>query len=128
MINSDRAFLIVVAGVTGVIYELLRPGLILPGVAGAGGLLAGCFHLLTGSPRPHFLLTGIVAAAFLFLMESLSPRPYVSGVLATLALTFAFVRGGSVRLTVAIPVCLAVGWIFTLLLQQGRRARLNKAM
>lgn len=47
-------YLLILFGYAGVLYELMRPGLVAPGVCGAGALLAGVY-LLSQSGRAEMV-------------------------------------------------------------------------
>jgi membrane-bound serine protease (ClpP class) len=128
-LGPNTALCLLLFGLIGVYCEFIWPGRILPGIAGGAAAITGGYFLFHASPTALGLeLLG--AAAALFLLDAFFETYYVAGTVATAALTFAFTRliegPHGIRPILAIPWCLAVGAIITLLNSAARRARRNK--
>jgi len=127
MSASDTAFLAFIAGTSAAAFELIRPGLYLPGILGPAVALGGAFVLCAGASRPLALAFALAAAALLLIAQNWSRVPLVCGVSASLALAASLALWSKADPRLAISLTLAAGLAFTLLLDHTKRARLNKA-
>jgi len=127
MSGSEAAFAVLIAGIAGIVFELWRPGWIVPGVAGAGAVLGGFFFLCSHAAEPRFVLTLASAGLVCFIAEVFAPVRWVSGGIGMLALSLAFARCG-VAPALVLPPTLVVGFVLTLLAAGAHQARLNKAI
>ncbi|MDQ2712485.1 MAG: hypothetical protein M3Y24_09705 [Acidobacteriota bacterium] len=129
MMGPNGSFLVLIAGFAGMLLELRRPGLILPGSLGMGAAVAGSYFLWQRSPQPVALaLLGV--AAVLFAAEMIARTSFLAGIGGTCALATGcclLLRGTS-RINPALAVFLSAGVGFALLYlaQNAKRARSNK--
>lgn len=126
-IAPDAAFLLLCVGVSGVVLETLRPGLILPGVLGSGVAVAGVFLLLTRAFHPAILAVALFVALLSWGATFLFSFGWGCGVVASIMLAAALVQSG-VHAVLAYSIMLANGAMITLLLRRSRRALANKAL
>ncbi len=129
MPGADLTFLIVMAGLGAIVWELARPGLIVPGVLGAGGVAAGIYFAGKHTPQwPGVVCLGL--AALLFSLELLCETYSLAGVFGTVAFFCGFYglfrRPGGVDAWLAIPLSAVFGIAVVWLAGRTRRARLNK--
>jgi membrane-bound ClpP family serine protease len=128
-VGPNGAFLLLIFGLLAIYCELIRPGIVLPGVLGAASALAGAYFLF----RESLQITGLalLAVAILLLIAEAFTAPYfLLGTLGTIALTagFGLLLPGSRRIATAlgIPVSAVFGIITTLLASVAKRAHRNK--
>ena len=126
MSPSNIALLVFAAGLYAVVFELIWPGFYLPGVLGAAAALGGLFVLCTHAAQPLLLASAVAAALLLLLSEYWTRINFVSGALATLALTTSFALWSNAGTRIVIPFTLATGIAMTLLLERAKRARRDK--
>jgi membrane-bound serine protease (ClpP class) len=111
LVNPNVSFLLLLVGLAGIAFELLSPGLILPGAIGATSLLLGLF----GTAQLPFTLTGIlllIAAIVLIVAEAHLPTGGAVGavgVAALIASGLLLYNTDSEALDVSLPVIIAVG-------------------
>ncbi|MBV9761847.1 MAG: hypothetical protein JO340_14900 [Acidobacteriaceae bacterium] len=124
--GPDAAFALLISGLLALYCELLRPGLIVPGVLGAATASAGACFLFRGPF--HLYALALLAAGALLLLAEVFLGPYLLlGALgaASLTLGFAFLFPGPRRISpaLAIPVSALFGTLTALLASLAKRAR-----
>ena len=129
MLDPNGSFLLLMGGFAGMLLELRRPGLILPGSLGMGAAVAGSYFLWQRSPQPLALaLLGV--AAVLFAAEAVARTWFLAGIGGTCALATGccLLLSGSSRIDPALAVLLSTGAGFALLYlaQTTKWARSNK--
>ena len=124
--SDNTALILVLSGSLSLFGEFLRPGRILPGLAGSALVIAGLRSLEHAPPnRSAMALLGI--AAVLFLVEAFWQVSIAAGLAGTAALTT-----GAVWLlphqtpAFTVPACLLFGCISTFLGWEAKRARRSK--
>ena len=127
--GPNTAFLLLVFGVLAIEFEFLRPGRIVPGLAGVGLTITSLASLWRHSPTR----TGIVllVGAVLFLaIEALWNAHFVPGILGSVGLTVGFVRlfpsPRSIAAGLAIAGSVVLGGTTMFLIFGARKARQNK--
>jgi membrane-bound serine protease (ClpP class) len=111
LVNPNVSFLLLLLGLAGIAFELLSPGLVLPGGIGAVSLLLGLF----GTAMLPFTLAGIlllVAAVVLIVAEAHLPTGGAVGAVGVAALVASgllLYNTDSEALDVSLPVIIAVG-------------------
>ena len=127
--GPNTAFCLVIFGLLGVYCEFIWPGRVLPGICGAAAAATGGYHLWRAVPSALGLELLALAAAC-FLLDAFIHTYLIAGTVATVALTFGFLRlipgEHGIRPFWAIPWCLAFGAITMFLNWSARRARRNK--
>ena len=129
MLDPNGSFLLLIGGLAGMLLELNRPGLILPGSLGMGAAVAGSYFLWQCAPQPVGLeLIGV--AAVLFAAEMTVSTSFLAGIggTVTLAAGWCLLLSGTSRINPALAVVLSagVGLALIYLAQSTKRARLNK--
>ena len=127
--GSNAAFLLLISGLVAIYCEFLRPGLVVPGVLGAGAASAGACFLFRG-PLEVYAVVLLGAGAVLLAVEIFRGPYLVFGLLGTVALTFGFADlfTGSRRISpaLAIPVSALFGISSAWLAALAKRARRAK--
>lgn len=127
--EPGEAFILVLTGAVCVYGEFLRPGRVVPGLAGSLMAIAGVHGLSRIQlSRTGMLLVGTAAA--LFLLEAFCRLDFVAGVAATVLLAVGsslLVRDPShLSPALTIPACIVFGGVTIFLCWQAKRARRNK--
>lgn len=127
--TAGESLLLVFFGVLAIYCEFIRPGRVLPGVAGSLAAAIGIYKL-EHLPLTHTGLILIATAAALFLLEAFWPVNFMAGTAATVSLS-----GGSALLVhspadigpgLAIAASVVFGGVTMLLCCAAKRARRNK--
>ncbi len=120
-VSPDVAFAALIAGVLAIYVELARPGLVLPGAAGAVLALLALSALPLNAPGATLLL----AAGALFFLEARFPARGFFAVAAAAAVIL-----GAAAMRVHLAVALALGAPFSFvtmrLIRVAAQARRNK--
>lgn len=127
--GPDAAFLLLIAGLLAVYCELLRPGLIVPGVLGAAAAFAGAY-LLFREPLQAGGVALLGGGAVLLIAEIFAGPYLAAGLLGALAITVGFtdLLAGPRRIApgLAIPVSALFGVVTAVLGGLAKRARRAK--
>lgn len=127
--GPSSAFTLFLLGVLGVYREFVRPGGIVPGVAGCVLTIVGGYFLWQNSLNTMGIALLAVAAA-LFIVETFWKVDLVAGILGTMALSWGFCllinAPRRIAPALAIPLSVVFGAITLLLSYGAKRARRNK--
>jgi membrane-bound serine protease (ClpP class) len=128
-VGPNTAFVILLAGIGGIYWELVHPGRVIPGAAGIAAAITGACFLFRPpleTPGLFLLVSGIAFLA----AEAFWGPPLVLGTIGTIALTagFALLLPPPRRLVpqLAVPVSAVFGLVTALLASIAKRARRNK--
>lgn len=127
--DPNLAFLLLVLGALGLLWEAHAPGLLAPGVLGALFIGAGAYGMYRDAPD-WYGLTLMMIAALLLLIELKYYTHMISGLAGTILLAFSatVILTGPKRVnpSVAIAVSLAFGILTIFLGLLGMRARRSR--
>jgi membrane-bound serine protease (ClpP class) len=130
-LSPEVAFLLVIAGAFAICWELLAPGMVVPGVVGLLGFVKGAWTLSHDNPTWYGTAL-IVLALMLFAVEIKAHTHMVSGLAGTVALAagaMLLIRGPhAISPILAFPLAAAFGTITVWLGRLAMRARRNKRM
>lgn len=128
-VGANAAFTILIVGVLLIYAEFLRPGRLLPGLAGSITAVTGAYWLWRNSPVLPGVL-GLLAATLLLIAEALWDAHFIPGILGTLSLScgfsLLFPPERRIAPSLAIPISMVFGAITTFLAFEAKRARQNK--
>lgn len=127
--GPKTAFVLLIFGLFGIYAELIRPGRVAPGVAGAAAAIAGGYFLFRGPLHPVGLVL-LAAGAALLVAEACWGSYLIFGGLGAAALIAGFylLLPPSARLAPAleIPLSTSFGMASAFLAAAAKRARRNK--
>ena len=128
-VGANAAFTILIVGVLLIYAEFLRPGRLLPGLAGSIMAVTGAYWLWRNLPVFPGVL-GLLAAALLLIAEAFWGAHFIPGILGTLSLScgfsLLFPPERRIAPSLAIPISMVFGAITTFLAFEAKRARQNK--
>jgi membrane-bound ClpP family serine protease len=129
-LGPNQAFALLAAGVTGCIWELVRPGRIAPGVAGLGAGVMGTYWLWRNQPAPAGLVW--IAVSILALAGACSPLYRTACLAGSIGLSTGFILLFPASLPIApvlaIPVCTGFSCIAAWLLRTAMLGHLRKRL
>jgi membrane-bound ClpP family serine protease len=109
--------------------EVIWPGRVFPGLAGAAVALTGGYFLWRNSPAALGLEL-LAGAAALFAVEALLDTYFIAGLLGTAAAASGFCKlfagRSGIAAGLAVPLCLLFGGVTIFLSRGVKRARRNK--
>lgn len=118
IVNPNVAFLLILAGIIGILIEVFSPGLIVPGATGLVSFVVGLF----GSSQLPITATGVVLLVIgvaLLVAETQLPTGGIMGVLGVIALAISgllLYDTGSDGFGVSAPLVIAIAVVFGLVL------------
>lgn len=127
--SSTLAFLTLMAGLLGVLVELLRPGRFVPGLIGLSAI-AIALHSIVQYPLKISGVAIVVAAALLLAGDYVWNSRSIGGWLGTGGLAYGachlFAAPYGINKVMAVPVSVLFGAATAFLANSARQARVNK--
>lgn len=127
--GPNTAFLLLVLGILAIEFECLRPGRVIPGLAGVALIITSLFSLWRNSPAGAGMLL-LISAAVLFALEAIWDVYFVPAVVGSISLItgsiLLFPTPRRIAPGLGVPAAAILASVTTYVAFAARKARQNK--